>query len=580
MKKFVVSLFLIINIFALEPRKPSVYENVRTNDIPVNSINLPVITSDGDTLTEAFVNNPSNRDFQECTPTALRLWAVKEINGVYANMMYQYADGRRQSTRFFDWTTQTWIGDASGYDTTGLRRGGYGNMVVNYSSTTGYQYHFFVTFHSDGYDYQPDVQWPDDPFNPTDPSPSYALLEGEYPNGIDPQIGFTSGGYLHQISTEYDANYEIMYNRSPPPYISWDGEVIIGPTPDACWYVLYADLFSNRLVVTYCRVSSDNHIIMLVDTMEGDMFYTGSPLQVDISQEIHSQTGTPYYIGFVGDGHPFVDRDGNIHLITFGYDGGFYNVVPVEIYHFFWNLSVDTMHVSLIQTLTEYYYPVGINTLTAGRSQIGQVRETGTLYAVWEEFIQDSGRFVVCSTYDTLAPTRIMLAWSFDNGLTWNLDTLLESDMIRDSNDWLNFPMISPVIPRTGNIDAVWWGVYDDDDPGYAWQGQGDVSRVSMLVGKKEFLNIGEVLVPVNYGLKYKLYADNLEIVFNIPYRTCVFINMYDISGKKVKTLFRGVKEKSRYKFRFNIYDVPSGTYFININTGKTKKVLKLIRVR
>jgi hypothetical protein len=181
--------------------------------------NSPVVTFDRDTLTEAFVNNPTNRDFQICRVTPFRIWAVKEINGTYAHMLYQFPDGRREVTNFFDWATNTWVADTDGYDTTGLRLGGYGAWTVNYSSVNGYQYHFFVTFHSDNYGYQADVQWPDTPFDPLNPSPNYTTLEEQDTNQTWPCIGITQNGYLHQIFCDYDGHmsgiqYATIYTRS------------------------------------------------------------------------------------------------------------------------------------------------------------------------------------------------------------------------------------------------------------------------------------------------------------------------------------------------------------------------------
>ncbi len=572
MYRWLISMVMVSGLLALQPVRAPVHDNTNMDNTPVPTVNVPVLTIQGDTLMEAFVNNPTQRDYQTNGVTPTRLWAVPEINGTYANMMYQYSDGRRQATRFFDWATQTWIGDSSGYDTTGLRLGGYGNIAVNYY--TDYQYNFFVTFHSDGYSYQPDVQWPDTPFVPTNPSPNYLVLDGEAPDGVWPYVGHTSNGYLHQISAQYDANYEIMYDRAMPPYTSWDGEVMIVNTGDAPWYGFYADPFSNRVVVTYCRTTSDNHIIMLVDTMAGDMFYAGMPLQVDVSQEILNQTGTPYYIGFVGDGNPFVDRDGNIHLITFGSDG--LNVAPVEIYHFFWDLTTDTKEVHFIKSLTDFYYPIGINTLVAGRSQIGQNRNNGILYAVWEEFIQESGRFVISSTNDTFAPTRVILAQSQDNGVTWTETILFESDAIRDSNDWLRFPVISPVIPKIGPYDAVYWGVYDADDPGF-----GGPSWVVMLVGRKEYLSVAETPIFKENGIKleYRLIGKNVVFRFNLPSESFVTMRILDISGRTMSTLFKG-STKGKHSVTWDASKIPTGTYFCNLKTGNKTLFEKILLVK
>lgn len=572
-----MSVVMVGGLLALQPRIAPLHDNIDIGNTPVPTINVPVLTIEGDTLTTAFVNNPTQRDYQVNGAVPTRLWAVEEINGTYANMMYQYSDGRRQATNFFDWATKTWVGDTDGYDTTGLALGGYGNMVVNYSTTYNYQYHFFVTFHADNYNYQSLVQWPDTPFSPTNPSPTYILMNSESVEDVWPYIGHTANGYLHKIFTQYDANYEIMYDRcSDLSSRLWDGEMMIVPTNDGPWYGFYADPFSNTIVVTYCRTSSDYNIIMLVDTMAGEMFYAGMPLRVNVDSVILQQTGTSNWIGFVGDGNPFVDKDGNIHLITFCSDGQ--HVVPVEIYHFFWDLSADTMHVSFIKSLTDIYYPVGINTLGAGRSQIGQNRNNGILYAIWEEFIQQPGRFVVSSTNDTLAPTRIVLAQSLDNGLTWSQTVLLESDQIRDNNDWLRFPVISPVIPQIGSVDAVYWGVYDDDDPGFVWQGQGDVSWVGMLVGRKEYINVEEnpVLANAKLNLNYVIKGNSVIFNFEIPSRSSVTMKVMDISGRTINTLFKGTTE-GKHTITWNTSKVPAGIYFLNLKAGKKTLSEKLL---
>lgn len=583
MYRWVVSMVMVSGLLALQPIRAPIQDNMNISKPQVPALNVPVLTIDGDTLTTAFINGPTNRDYQSNGPTPIRLWAVKEMNGVFANMMYQYPDGRRQATNFFDLATKVWVGDTDGYDTTGLRRGGYGNMCINYSNANGYQYHFFTTFHADAFSYRGDVQWPDAPFNPTNPSPTYKALNGETYNEVWPYVGITSDGLLHQIFTDYDGHvsgtqYAVIYDRSSD-YVTWDGMIPIVWSGDGPWYGYYVDPFSRTIVLTYCRASLDHNIIMLVDTMGGDMFYAGMPLRVNVDSVILQKIGTSNWIGFVGDGNPFVDRDGNIHLITFGSNGQ--QVVPVEIYHFFWDLSADTMHVSFIKALTDIYYPVGINTLCAGRSQIGQVRETGTLYAIWEEFIQQPGRFVVSSTNDTFPPTRIVLAQSLDNGLTWTLQTLLESDQIRDNNDWLRFPVISPVIPRVGNIDMVWWGVYDDDDPGFVWQNQGGPSRVAMLVGKKEYIGIEEKSAISKGRLDFGYIVRGNSVIFNInvPFSSPVIMNITDLTGRKLVTLFKGNIE-GKHSITWNVSKIPAGIYFVNLKAGEKNIFQKILLTR
>ena len=260
-----------------------------------NLQNIPGLPPAGkimsDILTEAFVNNNSNRDYQTNGPTATMLWAVYEepIKGIYATMMFQNppnVSGRMQVWNFFDINNEQWVRDPSDpYKAPG--RGGYGNIAVIYSEP--YKYHPAFTAHMDTTNYTGDVWWPDTPFDPRNFSGQYVWVPGQEINEVWPHLGFTASGYLHKVFADYDGHmsgvaYAIMYNRIPDlTNPAWDGYVALVLTDDAPWYGFYADPFSNRVVTTYCRTSSDYHIIMLVDTMEGEMYYTGVPIQVDVT---------------------------------------------------------------------------------------------------------------------------------------------------------------------------------------------------------------------------------------------------------------------------------------------------------
>ncbi len=573
MVRWLVSMVMVGSLAALTPVRAPIDDNYSQNapGLP------PAGRIDSDILTEAFINYNSNRDYQTNGVTATMLWAIFDdpIKGVYATMMFQNppgVTGRHQLWNFFDMNTDQWVKKP---DTPYLAvdRGGYGNMAVIY--TQPYQYHPAFTAHMDAYTYRGDVWWPDIPFDPRNFSGQYVWVEGSHTNEVWPHIGFTQSGYLHKIASDYSGAivgtpYATIYNRIPDlANPAWDGWVGLENEGDGPWYGFYADPYGKTVVVTYYS-GTNNHIKMLIDTMEGEMFYAGSPITIDISQELYNAGYTDYYLGFVGDGNPFVDKDGNIHLITFGCDG---QTVLTRIYHFFYNPTTGDKAIHPIKTLTDVYYAVGINTLLAGRSQIGQERGKGTLYAIWEEFIQQSGRFVLSSTNDTFPPTRIVFATSTDNGATWTEQVLLVSDSVpgSDNNDWLRFPVISPVIGHSGNLDLVYWGVYFDDDPGFAWQGQGGNSTVKMLVGRKE------VGIKESISLKYrntKISYNGRNISFEIPYKTSLNLRIFDLSGREISRIFKGnIEGKSNLKLdKFS-----SGVYFINLKTEKENLTQKII---
>jgi hypothetical protein len=579
MLKYIVSVMMVGSLMALQPVRAPINDDYPQN--APSSPSCPRIMSD--IITEAFVNYNSNRDYQTNGPTATMLWAVfnEPIKGVYATMMFQNppgVSGRHQLWNFFDFNTNQWVKKP---DTPYLAvdRGGYGNLAVNYSWTS-YQYHPFFTAHMDATNYTGDVWWPDTPFDPRNFNGQYKVVPGQETYEVWPHGGITAGGYYHKIFADYDGHqsgvpYAIMYNRFHIDAQAWDGYVPIVTTDDAPWYGFYADPFGKRIVTTYCRTSSDYHIIALIDTVEGDMYYAGMPIQKDITQFIITKFNLPPdWMGFVGDGNPFIDKDGNVHLITFVTPPTAPDTAKFEayVYHWFYDLSADTMSASFIKQVPAPAYYHSLNTLAAGRSQMGQEFGLGTLYAVWEEFHPTKG--VVSSNGYWRAATQVVLGISKDNGKTWTQEVLLVSTNVpgqADTNNWLRFPVISPIIGHSGNLDLVYWGVYFDDDPGFVWRGIGATSTVKMLVGRKE---VGvEEKTSISYG-KTKINYNGRNITFEIPYKSNVTLKILDASGREINTIYKGIAQG---KYNLKIGKVPSGIYFLNLKTEKENINSKII---
>ena len=333
--------------------------------------------------------------------------------------------------------------------------------------------------------------------------------------------------------------YVTYYNRIlDMEYPQWESEKLI--FPGACWYALFGDPRGKGLVLTYYN-TENSHIIMLVDTLEGDMFMA-DPIDLDLSEELF-----PYdslCLGFVGDGTPFVDRDGNIHHLLFGCDGE--HIAPVLIWHLFYDPRADTLHWTLVDTVPDkFFYSVGINSLCAGRGQIGQKRENRNLYAIWEEFIQEPEVFVTNTTGDTFAPVGIKMARSRDNGLSWEVYTVLEPSG-QFENHWLRFPLISPEVMSYSEGDSLYdkviWGVYDDFDPGWYWQGEGSDSTVILWVGFKNFYDttsVREKNIGEEFHLTYRIQGESVSFYVFSSTEAKFTLKIYDVSGRLVRILHR-----------------------------------------
>ena len=521
------------------------------------------------------------RDYQQNYVTTIRLWADPAWNGIYATDF----SGVGFVWNFYDFGTESWAAADTGF--LPWHNGGYGGMFVahaqgQYPEGPDQYYPLWTAHDYETNDYHPSVWFPNTgsvTFNPFSWTGEY-FGDTSAGVGVDyiwPRVGVTENGHVHLMVGSANDGF-VYYNRNDGG--SWLGFVPVLTSDIHPWLAFYADPNGQTLVATYYD-SQDGHIKMIADTQEGMMFYGGNFLTKDLSNEL-SQYDTLFY-GFVGDGHPFVDKDGNIHHILFGSNGN--TIVPLSVWHFFWDLTADTTHWSLITFIDgDVYYPVGINTLVAGRAQMAQNPENGDLYVIWEQFIQEPGRFVLSTTGDTFAPTKVVLARSRDNGVTWDtLITLAESDA-DFNNHWLRFPVLSPrvmsVTEGGHTYDRVVWGVYEDYDPGFAWQGQGVDSTVVMWVGITDIpVGVAEEGGVATPALRVTTRPGGAIFQYSLPAAARVSLEVYRADGRKVATLVQGEQSAGEHQVRWTAKDA-SGVYLYRLTVDGKETTGKVLLVR
>ncbi len=69
----------------------------------------------------------------------------------------------------------------------------------------------------------------------------------------------------------------------------------------------------------------------------------------------------------------------------------------------------------------------------------------------------------------------------------------------------------------------------------------------------------------------------NTRIEFSVPYRGKITIDIFDLLGRKIKTLLNEEREKGKYKIYFSSTGLPSGIYFYQLSAGYLKAVKKMI---
>lgn len=69
-------------------------------------------------------------------------------------------------------------------------------------------------------------------------------------------------------------------------------------------------------------------------------------------------------------------------------------------------------------------------------------------------------------------------------------------------------------------------------------------------------------------------------ITFNLPERSYVELNIYNVLGVKLATLVKGVKSAGSYSVQFNASNYPSGIYVYELQTANYKQTKKMIYLK
>jgi hypothetical protein len=110
-----------------------------------------------------------------------------------------------------------------------------------------------------------------------------------------------------------------------------------------------------------------------------------------------------------------------------------------------------------------------------------------------------------------------------------------------------------------------------------------DKSLQVTLIGKGNSIEVGikdKSILPKVYAL-YPAYPNpfnpSTTIEFDLPRRSFVTLNVYNILGQEVSTLIAKQMNPGRYRYIWNAKNLASGIYFYRINANEFHKVKKII---
>jgi photosystem II stability/assembly factor-like uncharacterized protein len=169
--------------------------------------------------------------------------------------------------------------------------------------------------------------------------------------------------------------------------------------------------------------------------------------------------------------------------------------------------------------------------------------------------------------------------------------------------------VINPLNPLNIFVSSAHMGIYQTHDGGLHWESfnigldtaaatteklyfsPSDTSYLIMPTVNRSVWSIHRTLVGVEDNapvLPDKILLSNYPNPFNaqttisysLPSASNVTIEIFDISGRKVETLFSGYKEAGHYAVVWDAREAASGVYFYRIKAGEFSSVKKCVLLR
>jgi hypothetical protein len=193
---------------------------------------------------------------------------------------------------------------------------------------------------------------------------------------------------------------------------------------------------------------------------------------------------------------------------------------------------------------------------------------------------------------DTLVPLRITYNVSSSAAPDWAYFTLDTFQVTTVRDFWLviHWTVANPNSPGIGADDFApnyrsWW--YNDTNGWNNWTDHNWMIRLMQSPGAS-----GMDESPTHSPICYRLYQSYpnpfrmcARIAFDIPEKTMCEIEIFDVSGRRVKTLKNHVLSPGHYSVEWkgrnqNGEPVASGVYFYRLKTGSYTKMRKILLIR
>ncbi len=178
-------------------------------------------------------------------------------------------------------------------------------------------------------------------------------------------------------------------------------------------------------------------------------------------------------------------------------------------------------------------------------------------------------------------------------GNSWNsIDLSAKNIQIYSGNFYISLEWLVASEPSIGYDDdfpyagrswyfdgATWSNFVDDGDP---WDKRDLMIGAGLQMSTPVDQAVNEAL-PVSFSLGQNYpnpFNASTNIVFSLPKREFVTLNVYDILGREVATLARDTFEPGMHRINFSTFNFNSGLYFYRIQAGNFSETKKMIYVK
>lgn len=395
-----------------------------------------------------------------------------------------------------------------------------------------------------------------------------------------PEFDVNASGVGYKVTSAYWANYDaggpvtlhsLFFSKTVDYGATWTTS---GGLEGSGWYYL-PDTTIERFAADL-GYAGDTVIFVGPDTMIVSNLFLGYEHDVKVDADGGLHVNVNCYLA----GNLF--SDGSLALA---------NVPGAGFYHFYSPTPEDpgSWQVSFIQDMHEsYWFDIGPNNGQAG---------TATWYRFWPDMAlsNEPGSQVIWTAYpmitswdttgvvDVYNDIDIVLSKSEDNGLTWttigNLTNTPGEDAhetcvhtasaATDSNVYfvfqmpdLNTPTVDPPDNYEDFKQRLYVGHYG---PTIALGVDDGALQPNRFALQQNYPNPFNPLTRIDYSLEQA---------------GPVSLDLYDLQGRKVKTLFEGKQQAGHYQVTLDASDLTSGVYFYRLRHNGDTKTRKLVLMK